>query len=262
MAEAAMADLGNKVFVLLVLYLVAMNWHYKRMSQKQSATAGLGKLLKVMLCEPVNLFIFAALTMLTLGFSMNTLPFVFSETLEKLSLLMTPLVLLYIGLVVKLKKGHLAKIISLLLVRAGLALILVAFTIVLLGISIGDEMVLLMAFSLSACSFWPFAHLASVDALENKLDPQKRTFNPQFAVAILAFSFPLSTVLNLSVLNAKSYFFNPTNIILIGMVLLVLGLLLPLSKKVAKVYKERFARTNQPQGQKLQRAFKAIFPFL
>ena len=30
LAKVAMADLGNKVFVLIVLYLVAMNWYYRK----------------------------------------------------------------------------------------------------------------------------------------------------------------------------------------------------------------------------------------
>lgn len=30
LAKAAMADLGNKFFVLFLLYLVALKWHYKQ----------------------------------------------------------------------------------------------------------------------------------------------------------------------------------------------------------------------------------------
>ncbi|MEO0901886.1 MAG: permease, partial [Bacteroidota bacterium] len=29
LAKVAMADLGNKIFVLVILYIVAMNWHYR-----------------------------------------------------------------------------------------------------------------------------------------------------------------------------------------------------------------------------------------
>ena len=35
LAKAAMADLGNKVFVLIVLYLVAMRWYYAHNQEKQ-----------------------------------------------------------------------------------------------------------------------------------------------------------------------------------------------------------------------------------
>ena len=257
-----MADLGNKVFVLLALYLIAMNWHRKTMSLKNSKTKGLGNLLKVMVCEPVNLFIFGALLLLGLGYSINELPFVFSDTLKKLSLLMTPLVLLYIGLAVKLKKGHISKIVTLLTVRSGLALVLVGVTLTSLGISIREDMLLLMAFSLSACSFWPFAHLAAVDTLENNLEKDKRTFNPQFAVAILAFSFPISTIFNLTVLNTGDFFSNAYHIIFIGLALLVVGFIRPLTQRVFRKNpgpaKPLLQRTGKP---KLQQVFKSIFPF-
>ena len=35
LAKAAMSDLGNKVFVLFFLYLVAMNWHYGLQSSEK-----------------------------------------------------------------------------------------------------------------------------------------------------------------------------------------------------------------------------------
>ena len=39
LAKAAMSDLGNKVFVLFFLYLVAMNWHYALQSGQQKMAA-------------------------------------------------------------------------------------------------------------------------------------------------------------------------------------------------------------------------------
>ena len=42
LAKAAMADLGNKVFVLMILYVIAMNWHYK--IQQKKAQSGKAKL--------------------------------------------------------------------------------------------------------------------------------------------------------------------------------------------------------------------------
>lgn len=98
LAKAAMSDLGNKIFVLFFLYLVAMNWHYSLQShEKKSGITKLKPLIKAMVSEPVNVFIGAALILLAFGVSMNSLPFFLSETLEKLSLIMTPLVLLFIG---------------------------------------------------------------------------------------------------------------------------------------------------------------------
>ncbi|MEO0571588.1 MAG: hypothetical protein AAF039_07760 [Bacteroidota bacterium] len=86
LAKAAMADLGNKVFVLIVLYMVAMHWFYAR--NQESRTGGKAKLfslLKTLVTEPVNIFIGVALILLVFGFNMESLPLVISDSLSKLS---------------------------------------------------------------------------------------------------------------------------------------------------------------------------------
>ncbi|MEH6407880.1 MAG: permease, partial [Leeuwenhoekiella sp.] len=116
LAKAAMADLGNKVFVLMILYLVAMNWHYKLQSQViRTQASKLKSLFVAMVAEPVNLFIAVALLLLAFGINMDSLPFVISDTLLRLSTLMTPLVLLFIGLAVKIRRKQFAQILSVLL---------------------------------------------------------------------------------------------------------------------------------------------------
>lgn len=229
LAKAAMADLGNKVFVLFFLYLVAMNWHYALQSnRKKKGSAQLQPMLKAMISEPVNIFIGVALLLLAFGFTMDSLPFFLSETLEKLSLIMTPLVLLFIGLAVKIKRKQFFQIFSLLCVRAGLVLLISGFFILISGIQAQNEILLTMAFGLSACSFWPYAHIAAVDSLELENKPKKKTFNNDFGIAILALSFPLSTMLILGVLNSGTFFTSAYTIFLIAGLLLAIGLLLPL----------------------------------
>ena len=238
LAKAAMADLGNKVFVLIVLYMVAMHWFYARNQESQTGgKAKLLSLLKTLVTEPVNLFIGVALILLVLGFNMESLPFFISDSLAKLSLMMTPLVLLFIGLAVKIKRQQFAEILSLLLLRAGLVFLISAVFVLVSGVSVQSEILLMISFGLSACSFWPFAHLSLVDGLE--VDKKSKTFDSNYAVAILALSFPLSTVLILSVLNSGAVLGSPVNIFIVGSVLLLLGTLYPviklLSKKVSKL---------------------------
>ncbi|HEA28662.1 MAG TPA: permease, partial [Leeuwenhoekiella sp.] len=75
LAKAAMADLGNKVFVLLILYVVAMRWYYALNKQTQRSNATKIKdLLITLVSEPVNLFIGAALILVFLGINSKTLP--------------------------------------------------------------------------------------------------------------------------------------------------------------------------------------------
>jgi len=235
LAKAAMSDLGNKVFVLFFLYLVAMNWHYSLQSnQKKNGGTKLKPLIKAMVSEPVNVFIVAALVLLAFGLHMDSLPFFMSETLEKLSLIMTPLVLLFIGLAVKIKRKQFFQIFSLLCTRAGLVLLISGVFVTITGIQAQNEILLTMAFGLSACSFWPYAHIAAVDSMEMDKKSKKKTFSSDFGVAILALSFPLSTMLILATLNSGSFFVKPLNIFMIAVVLLAVGLAIPLISGVSK----------------------------
>ncbi len=239
LARAAMADLGNKVFVLIGLYLVAMHWFYSRNQENRTGgKAKLVSLLKTLVTEPVNLFIGLALILLVLGLNMQSLPFVISNTLSKLSLMMTPLVLLFIGLAVKIKKKQFLQILSLLLIRAGLVFFLTAIFVSIFGLQLQNSMLLMLSFGLSACSFWPFAHISLVDGLE--LGKKSKTFDSDYAVAILALSFPLSTTLILGVLNSGTILSSPVNIFMVGLMLSLLGAVFPLirllSKKVSKLH--------------------------
>ncbi|MBW8242421.1 permease [Muricauda oceani] len=235
LAKAAMSDLGNKIFVLFFLYLVAMNWHYSlQTDQKRNGGAKLKPLIKAMVSEPVNLFIGAALILLAFGVHMDSLPFFLSETLEKLSLIMTPLVLLFIGLAVKIKRKQFFQIFSLLCTRAGLVLLISGIFVTVTGIGARNEILLAMAFGLSACSFWPYAHIAAVDSMEMDKNSKRKTFNGNFGVAILALSFPLSTILILATLNSGSFFVNPFNIFMIAVALLGVGFIIPLCSGISK----------------------------
>ncbi|MCR9228202.1 MAG: permease [Flavobacteriaceae bacterium] len=235
LAKAAMSDLGNKVFVLFFLYLVAMNWHYSlRYNQKKNGGTKLKPLIKAMISEPVNVFIAAALILLAFGLHMDSLPFFLSETLEKLSLIMTPLVLLFIGLAVKIKRKQFFQIFSLLCTRAGMVLLITGVFVTIAGIEARNEILLTMAFGLSACSFWPYAHIAAVDGLEMDKKSKRRTFSSDFGVAILALSFPLSTMLILATLNSGSLFVKPFNIFMIALALLGIGFIIPLCSGIRK----------------------------
>ena len=243
LAKAAMADLGNKVFVLIVLYLIAMHWFYSRNQEsRKGGKAKLYSLFKTLVTEPVNLFIGAALFLLLLGFNMESLPFVISDSISKLSLMMTPLVLLFIGLAVRIKKHQFVEILSLLLLRAGLVFLLTSVFVLISGLSVQSEILLMLSFGLSACSFWPFAHLSLVDGLES--EKKSKTFDSNYAVSILALSFPLSTVLILGVLNSGGVLGTPGTIFISGIILCALGSIFPLLKMLSKkASKLRFAST-------------------
>jgi hypothetical protein len=231
LAKVAMADLGNKVFVLFVLFWVAMLWHRKTSEEvTPSGTTKPGALLKRFISEPVNLFISAALLLLALGIDFSSLPLVLQDTLGRLGGIMTPLVLLFIGLSVKIKREQFRALFALLSLRAASVFLLVASILFATGLSARVEVLLLLCFSLSACSFWPFAHITTVSRLEEKRSTEEQTFNPAYAINLLALSFPMSTVLILGVLNSGSSLTNPWNLILIGGALGCLGLIVSPNK--------------------------------
>lgn len=202
LAQAAMADLGNKVFVLIALYLVAMNWHYRTHASGSLATGDkMRSFAKTFFTEPVNLLIIVALFLMSTGYSMASLPNVVAEPLRRLSGMMTPLVLLFIGLAVQLRGGQLWLLSSILLFRAALVTWLCVLVTAAGGLVSPGSLLVGLAFGLSACSFWPFMHISTVDKEEQAVPAHERTFDASFAINMLALSFPLSTALILILLS-------------------------------------------------------------
>lgn len=211
LAMAAMADVGNKVFVLIILYLLAMSWYYHRLGKVTAEPRNLkGKLRELgvaLLKEPVNLVIMLALLLLGLGFSMESLPVFFQTTVARLAAMMTPIVLLFIGLAVRFRRKQMASILRVLMLRSGIAFGFSALALA-FGPALSPTMaVLVVAFPQSAVSFWPFAHLSAV----GQLSPPKSgpVFDPDLALNVLAFSLPFSTLVMLVVLSAQSTFVHP-----------------------------------------------------
>ena len=145
---------------------------------------------------------------------------------------MTPLVLLFIGLAVNIKRKQLFKLLSLLFLRAGVVAVLVGTFILLGNISVQNDILALLAFGLSACSFWPFSHIAVVEAQEKEIEKKQRTFSSKFAVNILALSFPLSTILIMAILSSGNLFSNAVPVFILGAVLLLFGCLPFLMKRI------------------------------
>lgn len=238
LAKVAMADLGNKIFVLILLYLIAMNWYYrKRAIVKTSNGKKIKSLVLAMISEPVNIFIVIALILVFVGFTMESLPFFISETISRLSIIMTPLVLLFIGLAVNIKRKQLFKLLSLLFLRAGVVALFVGVFILLGNISVPNDILALLAFGLSACSFWPFSHIAVVEAQEKGIGKKQRTFSSKFAVNILALSFPLSTILILAILSSGNLFSNAVPVFILAVVLLLFGCIPFLIKRIKTLRK-------------------------
>lgn len=231
LADAALADVGNKFFVLIFLYIMAMDMFYRLQGTASKGTKGkLRELIVSLISEPINIVIVVAVLLLALGLNFSSLPQFLGDTFSRLSLIMTPLVLFFIGLAVKLNKESMWPIINVLLVRAGLTLLLSTALILLVGLSDTNTILLAIVFPLSSCSFWPFAHLASF----SKRDKGRiKTYDTEYAILVLALSLPISTVLILAILSSGAYFAQPLVTATSGVLLIGIAIVGQLIRKLS-----------------------------
>lgn len=227
LANAAFADVGNKLFVLVVLYAMAMRWYYQLNNiTEETQSAKFKKFVFIMLKEPVNLAIISALILVSLGLNYSVFPSFIQMSIDKLGVIMTPLIMIFIGLSVKLTWNHAKLIFNLLAWRSGIAFMLSALVIFAFDIKDGSLMMLVILFPQSSASFWPYLHIESVAALESNLESGHKTFDPTFALNFLAMSLPFSTVTILSLATFKEYTANPMVPLLIGAVLIAILIVL------------------------------------
>ena len=155
LALAALADVGNKVFVLIILYMVAMHWFYRQRGAGSQAVNRREKLKDLglsLLREPVNLVMVAAFLLLGSGLTIANLPVFLEDTVSRLAALMSPVILLFIGMAVRFKRQEMALILRVLCYRAGLAFLLAAGLITVAGLT-GLTALLAVVFAQCAVKF-------------------------------------------------------------------------------------------------------------
>jgi malate permease and related proteins len=224
LAMAAVADLGNKIFVLIIAYIIAMRWYYKFNRE----FTGEGKLnlkdvLKALINEPVNLVVVTAIILLTVGIKFDAFPGFLQSGIDKLSLMMTPLVLLFIGMSVKFTWTQVRTILAFLFFRSGVAFLISAVLLVIIAPNDLGTALLIVIFPQSACSFWPYAHMAVVSKLEASHGKSTGTFDLDFAMNILACSLPFSVLLVMVVYTAQTTFASALNVTGFGALCLLLA---------------------------------------
>lgn len=230
LAWGALADIGNKIYVLIFAYLLAMAWYYRvhRMGRRSNGEK-VKQLLLAMLKEPINLVLILAMILLSLGMSMQTLPKYFGKSVLMLKEIMTPLILLFIGMSVVLKWKQIQAIFSVLMLRAGISLLLSGLVVSLFPFPSTAAILLTVVFPMSSCSFWPFAHMSAVRQLELNSEnlAANKTFDLELGINILAVSLPFSTLLILGIFSAGEYFTSAFQIGTFGFLLI----LIPLTSK-------------------------------
>jgi predicted MFS family arabinose efflux permease len=223
LAIAALADVGNKFFGLILLFLVATYWYRKRSIKNNNASTQekLKDLGLSLISEPINLVIVVAIILLVGGFTLDQLPIVLQSTIKKFSVIMVPLILLFIGLSVHINRSEFGNMIQLLSWRSGVAFLLSGFALLLFPTLSIPMALVLIAFPQSSCSFWPFAHMCTVSQAEEIEGQQVPTFDLRFAINMLACSLPFSTMVIISIFYVGDVIVNPVIILSIGIVLII-----------------------------------------
>lgn len=241
LAMAALADVGNKIFVLIISYTIAMKWYFEANKDSMPDEGNRVKdLLFSLLNEPVNLVIVTAIVMLSMGLSYSAFPEFIRLSIDRLSLMMTPLVLLFIGLSMRLTWDQVRTIFSFLFFRSGIAFLISGLLLFFFAATDIPTILLIVVFPQSACSFWPYAHMASVAQLESKAEgnPTSRTFDLDFAMNVLACSMPFSVILILAIYASGNFFTSTSNVFICAGISLTLAVLVVLlSSKAIAVYK-------------------------
>jgi hypothetical protein len=206
------------------LPIIAMRWYYKLNREVTGeAKLNLKDVLKALINEPVNLVVVTAILLLTVGIRYDAFPGFLQSGIDKLSLMMTPLVLLFIGMSVKFTWAQVRTIFSFLFFRTGVAFLLSAVVLIILQPVSLSTALLIVIFPQSACSFWPYAHMAAVGKLEAGHGKSSGTFDLEFAMNILACSLPFSVILVMIMYTAQDVFASPLNVSGFGLLCLVLA---------------------------------------
>ncbi len=216
LAWAALADVGNKVFVLVGLYALAIHWAQQFMD---TASSGHGRWKMIglsLLREPVNTAIVAGLLLASFGVGIDQIPFIALDPLQKLAACTTPLILIFVGLSLKFDVGQIKRIFMILLFRSGVGFLFSAAMITIL-VSPSSPVVSSLPFALllavtpqAGCSLWPLMHATRVNA---EIQP---TFDTNFILALLTISFPFSIGVILMIFASGSFFVHPRHLVAAG----------------------------------------------
>jgi hypothetical protein len=243
LAMAALADVGNKIFVLIISYTIAMQWFYTvNHLHKSPGKSRIKDLLLAIANEPVNIVIIVAIGMLSFGFTYTAFPTTVAITIDRISGLMTPMVLLFIGLSMKLSWNQFRTIFSFLFFRSGIAFAVSGVFLCFFPVADLPTLLLIVVFPQSACSFWPYAHMTAVGQMENKLPEERieKTFDLDFAMNVLACSMPFSVVIIMVIYAWGDVFAAPLTVFTCSGAFIMLGTgIVFLSSKATRRHKAK-----------------------
>lgn len=227
LAWAALADTGNKLFVLIGLYALAIYWYRKASDQIDSQVKIPWKSIALFLLgEPVNIAIIVGLALAISHLSSNSLPLALSDAIQKLAACATPLILFYVGISLNLKSFQFGTLLMILLARAGAGFLFSAAAIAVLHPPTLEATILFIALPQASCSLWPLLHANRINQQDSSLSSNNQFrekpnfFDTNFATSLLALSFPFSIFVLLIVFSSGTAFTSPVQLGSAGVILL------------------------------------------
>lgn len=234
LAWVALADMGNKTFVLVGLYALAIYWFYQLSNQKSGSkvNAQWGNIGKFLLTEPVNIAIVLGFILATFKINSASLPLALTDTIQKLAVCATPLILFYVGITLNFKSFQFGKLLTILLAKAGCGFLFSGVAIVLLRPTSPEAISLFVSLPQASFSLWPLLHATRINNQKPSISSEQGSskalfFDTEFATAMLATSFPFSILILLLIFSSGRYFYTPHHLLATGSFLLgVFGLLI------------------------------------
>ncbi|MGP1382210.1 MAG: AEC family transporter [Thainema sp.] len=242
LAWAALADVGNKLFVLVGLYILALVWYQRSQLDPDQAgqphqtpkkSAQCVEILRFLVTEPVNVAIVAGLGLACFHVTPASLPPAMFSAIDRLADCSTPLILIYIGLSLKLRSPQLGKTLMILLVRSGVGFLISATAIALVRPTEPEALMLFVALPQASFSLLPLLHAATINqqAAQAQSDPadpfddlddlsdsaSTPFFDTDFATALLARSFLFSISIFMLVFSSGTHFAQPFSLGLAGL---------------------------------------------
>ena len=98
MAKASLIDFGNKIFVLIILFFIAMGLHKQNQKYNQIFIKKFGPVLKNLFYEPINIVIFIALLFLFSNNTINDIPNTLISLFKGIKTTLAPAVFLFVGI--------------------------------------------------------------------------------------------------------------------------------------------------------------------
>jgi malate permease and related proteins len=219
LAWVALADMGNKLFVLIGLYALALYWFQKSAlvqpaNQTQAKRPGRWQTIaRFLFTEPVNGAIVLGLVCASVQINTATLPLALVDAVQKFALCSTPLILFYVGVSLNLKKLQFGTLLLALFARAGLGFLISAAALALLQPSSIEAIALFISLPQASCSLWPLLHATTINQQADSTTP---FFDVDFATALLALSFPFSILVLLVVFSGGAFFYTPMHLVIVG----------------------------------------------